>query len=143
MRDPLVLGDGARKPLELKRLKPDKNNNQGAKPSLQKENTMIRRTKIEGQQAIKGWHFGDDHHETRDERIADLLVDCKAEVGRRWMAAENVQMEIEKHLENIKTVFHKHNRRVQQFSVYVPRTLLTFLRKADEDNKLFADWVQI
>lgn len=104
---------------------------------------MERRTKIEGQQAIKGWHFGNDHQETQDERIADLLADCKAETGRRWMASENVQSTIEKILNEIKIVFHQHNGRVQRFSVYVPKELLAFLRNADDSDSLFAEWCKI
>lgn len=102
-----------------------------------------RRIKIKGQNAVYPWHFGDDYKETQEERVADILADCKKEVGYYWTITDDLKNEVVREFDNIKVIYHKHNGRVQRFSVYTPKSLLDLLKIADEEDKLFPEWCRI
>jgi len=95
------------------------------------------RKKIEGQQTVGGWKFGDDVVFSQEERIADILADAKKEAGQFWQLSDEMQIAVKEEVEQIEVIYHKHNGRVQRFSVYVPKKLLQALKIADDQEKLF------
>jgi hypothetical protein len=98
-----------------------------------------RRVKIQGQTAIGGWHFPENFEFTEDEVLASLLRDAKAEKGQFWMVSEGVFASVRAALGSITVIAHKHNGRVQRFSVYVPKKLYAELRKAYAEDKLWME----
>jgi hypothetical protein len=97
-----------------------------------------RRVRLEGSQAIYPWRLGDnDASGGQDRMLAGILADAKKETGLFWNVRDDVRKVIEESLGNIKVTYHRHNGRVQDFSVFAPKELVLFLREKEASGKLF------
>ena len=102
---------------------------------------MEKRVKIQGQDTVGNWHFSADVKFSREEKIADILRDAKGEYGQFWQLSDKMQVVVREEIDNVKVVNHKHNGRVQRFSVYVPKELLSTMQKAYDQESLFQDYI--
>lgn len=100
-----------------------------------------KRVKITGQDTVGNWHFSDDVKFSRDEEIADLLANAKKETGNFLQSASaSTRKAVKEKIDEIDVTYHKHNGRVQKFSVMVPKSLLEELREAHKKQTLLEKW---